>query len=562
MLFNGNFSKTGKASYWKRICCILLCLLYSSFLISESRTVKVGISPNEPKMFIDSEGKAAGIFIDILEDIAAKEGWKLEYYEGSFDAIFYRTVNGDIDLMPDVAITPEREKVLDFHKEPVLSSWSEIYARKGMEINSVLDLNNHSIAVLEKSVQQRTIESWIKGFDLTTKLVKVHSFDAAFQTVAEGKADCAVSNYLFGRRHFKQYGLENTGIVFEPSTLFFATAKGRNSDLLAAIDKHLKTMKHLPKSTYYTSLQRWISHEEGFKFPPWLKITVSVIILALILTTIYGIILKHQVNIRTKELRESNLEMEKRIIERTAELEKAMVKAQEADMLKSAFLATMSHELRTPLNSIIGFTGILLQELPGPLNEEQHKQLNIVQNSAHHLLDLINDILDLSKIEAGQLELHYESFWLNESIEKTLKIIMPQIEKKGLRLETDISPPILQVYSDKRRLEQVILNLLSNAIKFTEKGYIKLKTFLRNGKCVIQVQDTGIGISAENMDTLFQPFRQIDSGLTRQYEGTGLGLNICARLIDKMGGTITVDSTVGEGSSFTVTIPYLKEEMG
>jgi signal transduction histidine kinase len=294
--------------------------------------------------------------------------------------------------------------------------------------------------------------------------------------------------------------------------------------------------------------------------PAWLKFTILIVILALVLTVIYGLTLKHQVNIRTLELRKSNQEMEQRIIERTAELEK--VKAKEADMLKSAFLATMSHELRTPLNSIIGFTGILLQELPGHINEEQRKQLTIVQNSAHHLLDLINDILDISKIESGQLDLHYESFFLNDSIDKVVKIVMPQAEKNGLELKVEISQSELEVYCDKRRLEQVILNLISNAIKFTETGYVAIIVHSEEDKYQIQVQDTGIGIAPEDLEQLFLPFHQNDTGLTRQYEGTGLGLNICLKLINMMGGTITVDSIPGKGSIFTVIMPYKKEFTG
>ena len=562
MIFRSNRQKDDQLTGWLKIWCMLIFLFLSGFLLAQTRTVKVGISQNDPKMFIEPSGKPAGIFIDILEAIAAKEDWKLEYYEGSFDAIYYRVAKGDLDLMPDVAISPTREKDLDFHKEPVLSSWSQIYTRKGLEINSILDLDGHSIAVLEKSIQHNVIESWIKGFGLKVKIIKVHNFDAAFAAVANGIADCAVSNYLYGRRHCKQYGLVDTGVVFEPATLYFATTKGKNQDLLDAIDKHLLTMKKVPNSAYYAALKRWVSKDEGFMLPAWLKFTILIVILALVLTVIYGLTLKHQVNIRTLELRKSNQEMEQRIIERTAELEKAMLKAKEADMLKSAFLATMSHELRTPLNSIIGFTGILLQELPGHINEEQRKQLTIVQNSAHHLLDLINDILDISKIESGQLDLHYESFFLNDSIDKVVKIVMPQAEKKGLELKVEISQSELEVYCDKRRLEQVILNLISNAIKFTETGYVAIIVHSEEDKYQIQVQDTGIGIAPEDLEQLFLPFHQIDTGLTRQYEGTGLGLNICLKLINMMGGTITVDSIPGKGSIFTVIMPYKKEFTG
>ena len=230
-------------------------------------------------------------------------------------------------------------------------------------------------------------------------------------------------------------------------------------------------------------------------------------------------------------------------------------KAQEADRLKSAFLASMSHELRTPLNSIIGFTGILLQGLVGSLNEEQTKQLRMVQNSANHLLNLINDILDISKIEAGQLVISSDAFNLNESIEKAIQTITPLAEMKGLNLIKEVQPGIGVIVSDQRRVEQILLNLLNNAVKFTNEGEVRLECTIKKKKIVISITDTGIGIKENDQVKLFNPFQQIDSGLSRKYEGTGLGLSICKRLVEKLGGKIWLKSRWGKGSTFTFTLP-------
>lgn len=266
-------------------------------------------------------------------------------------------------------------------------------------------------------------------------------------------------------------------------------------------------------------------------------------------------------------LRELNENLEQLVAERTTELQAAVIRAEAADRIKSAFLATMSHELRTPLNSIIGFTGIVLQGLAGPLNVEQSKQLGMVQGSARHLLELINDVLDLSKIEAGQLEVRSEAFDLETSVSRVMESVAPLADNKSLSLVCNIPPDLpQQVLGDKRRTEQILLNLLNNAIKFTDSGSVTLDVSvladadLDDGRgpqaaVSISVSDTGIGIKPEDLSNLFQPFQQVDSGLTRQHDGTGLGLAICRRLTDLMGGRITGTSEWTVGSRFTVILP-------
>jgi len=256
-----------------------------------------------------------------------------------------------------------------------------------------------------------------------------------------------------------------------------------------------------------------------------------------------------------QELQQLNAELEERVIQRTSELAEAKERAEESDRLKSAFLATMSHELRTPLNSIIGFSGILQQEMVGPLNDEQKKQMAIVRTSAGHLLSLINDVLDLSKIEAGQLTLANDVFELRASIEKVVKSVQPLADEKGLSLTVRVAPDISTIRSDQRRVEQILLNLLGNALKFTDRGGIGV-TCSRSGTSVrMSVTDTGIGIRDVDIPNLFKPFRQLESGMSRRYEGTGLGLSICRKLVENLGGEIWVESVAGRGSTFSLSLP-------
>lgn len=257
-----------------------------------------------------------------------------------------------------------------------------------------------------------------------------------------------------------------------------------------------------------------------------------------------------------RDLKKAYDQLEIKVAERTSELAVAKYKAEESDRLKSAFLASMSHELRTPLNSIIGFTGIILQELVGPLNEEQIKQLSMVKDSAHHLLSLINDVLDLSKIEAGQFNVASELFDMKDILDSVTGSVAPMAGKKRLSVESDISPSVPSIKSDKRRVEQVLLNLVNNSIKFTEKGGVKVNCYTDGDWIITSVKDTGIGIKSEDRAKLFRAFQQIETGLSRRFEGTGLGLSICKKLIGLLGGEIYAHSDgPGKGSTFIFKLP-------
>jgi signal transduction histidine kinase len=257
----------------------------------------------------------------------------------------------------------------------------------------------------------------------------------------------------------------------------------------------------------------------------------------------------------TEALRQSEERLEQLVKERTQELEAAKLIAEAANRTKSEFLANMNHELRTPLTAIIGFSSVLLEKVFGPLNDKQEQYVRGINKCGYQQLNLINDLLDLAKIEAGREELDIVTLSVEPICQDCLAVIREQAIARGLELLLEIAPDVTICNADDRRLRQILLNLLSNAVKFTEYGFVKLKVEKKSGFINFAVIDTGIGIAPEDQQKLFQTFQQVGSDRDRQRQGTGLGLALSKNLALLHGGDITVESELGKGSNFTLLLP-------
>ena len=231
-------------------------------------------------------------------------------------------------------------------------------------------------------------------------------------------------------------------------------------------------------------------------------------------------------------------------------------KLREVDVLKSEFLASMSHELRTPLNSIIGFADVLLEGLDGDLNERMEEDVRLIRESGNHLRGLIGDILDMSKIEAGRMDLRYEEVDMTQLANDVMATAAPLAQEKKLFLHLDIDENVKPVVADRTRLRQVMWNIVGNAIKFTEKGSVTISVQAQSTHVLCSIRDTGIGIKEENINAVFEQFRQIDGGLNRAAGGTGLGMPITKKLVELHGGDIWLESVYGQGTTFLFTVPY------
>lgn len=236
------------------------------------------------------------------------------------------------------------------------------------------------------------------------------------------------------------------------------------------------------------------------------------------------------------------------------ELTRANIRLKELDHLKSMFIASMSHELRTPLNSIMGFTGIILQGMVGKISDEQRKQLTMVKSSSTHLLSLINDIIDVSKVEAGKVDIYVKKFDLLSITKEIINSFTVLTKEKDLKIDLEM-PKKIMVESDERRVKQILVNFVSNAIKFTDKGSVSVCVLQISDSAIeISVADTGIGIKNEDMDKLFKAFSRIPvEGVIK--EGTGLGLYLSRKISELLGGEIKAESEFGKGTVFTLTLP-------
>lgn len=299
---------------------------------------------------------------------------------------------------------------------------------------------------------------------------------------------------------------------------------------------------------------------------PWLRAAVELKDIGIVLpdfalhdSTVDLLQLQQNTNVSLHEAKELNITLERRVADRTSELSLANAELSRVMQSKDDFLSAMSHELRTPLNAILGLSESLCEGVYGGLTDKQSKSINTIAESGHHLLSLINDLLDIAKIGAGKMDLDWTNSNLEDLCKSSIRFISGLASKKKISVSLFTDPIASIIHADQRRLKQILVNLLSNAVKFTEAGgHISLQTRSNPERNAIEISvtDNGIGISNSDMERLFRPFTQLDSKLSRQYAGTGLGLSLVLRLAELHGGSVEVKSELGKGSCFTVSLPW------
>lgn len=532
-----------------------------------ARVVNVALYENVPKIYTNRNGQAAGLFPEILQAIASAEGWTLRYVPCKWRECIEQTLNGTLDLFPDLAFSSERAQQFDFHSLSVTNGWSQVYIHPRLKAFSLADLAGLRVAVLDDELQPPRFAKLMASGNYPYQERLVESLEGGFTAVLADEVDAVVSNRIFAAHYASVYQLRETPIIFLPSSRYFVTGKGRNADLLERIDANLKEWRRDANSIYFQALYRVLSPPPEIIVPYWVQYTVIGMSLGLGLMVAVTLLLRWQVKQRTAALVETTRalqnqrnHLESLVAERTAELLKAKLLAEQMTLVKSEFIAHISHEIRTPINAVLGMLYLALQQDLMPV---VRNYLSKAQGAAHALLSLVNDVLDLSKIEAGKLNIECVEFEFDQVLEHVSDVISFQAIHKNLEflIRHDLSIPSVLI-GDPLRLNQILINLCGNAVKFTEHGQIELSVQaqkLHDDKLLLQicVRDSGIGISEDLQPCLFDKFAQGgQSDLSTTRSGSGLGLPICKQLLELMGGHIWLESTqLGVGTSIAFNLP-------
>lgn len=504
--------------------------------LEQHPTIRTAIDPSwAPVEFVDEEGIFQGISADYLKWLEGLLGVKFEVAkELSWQEAMVAFKRGEVDIFTSIRRTSEREEFFEF-TDTYTSFPIVIFTGPEVPfIGSMKELDGRRVGVVEGYAIHELLVANYPTIELITTLDTVE----ALKMLSRGELDAYVGNLLVTSYYLSRLGYTHIKVAGEtPYQNNQSMGVRKDWPILASILN--KAINAIPAAERNAIYSRWVSvrYERGFDYDLLWKVLAGVAVLFAIF--IYW----------NRRLAGLNRQL---VISRN--------EAEVANRVKSTFLATMSHELRTPLNSIIGFTGIILQGMSGKVNEEQGKQLTMVKNSANHLLSLINDILDTSKIEAGMVELSLKEFSLDNVVREVVETLSPAASEKGLEVLTEV-PEVITLTSDKRWVKQVLMNLVSNAVKFTDQGSVKIAARVPGDENLeVRVIDTGVGIKKEDMDKLFLPFQQLDVSLTKKHGGTGLGLHLTKKLVTLLGGDISAKSEYGRGSEFTFTIPLRYQE--
>ncbi len=653
----------------------LIVLLLATVTPASAQTIRAGLEQNPPLSFIDDSGKAAGLLVDLLNDVAAKEGWQIEYVPDTFKRCLEKLKNHEIDLMVTIAWSDPRAKIYDYNQVNAIAVWGTLYTPQDTEIESFFDLEDKKIAVMRRDIHYKALRNMLKNFGINVNFVEVDNFDKVFNLLKNHNVDAGVVGSMYAIGKENKFRVHASPLVFNPIRVHYAAAKDTHADLLQAIDLHLGELKKDRSSLYYQALERWLGVVGKSGTPAWVKPTLLAVTTAICFMLAFILLLRSQVKTRTRHLENEvterartgkalqqseqnyrelvenanaiilrwNLQGEvtflndfaerffgftkeeltgKKVIgtivpeqasdgsdlkdmidgicrepdefanninenickngdrvwiswnnrpvfdeterlvgvlsvgQDVTEQIKAEQKQLQLDQAKDDFISTAAHELRTPLTSIIGYAELLRDNTGDVLSlQQQHDFHAELCNKGHVLARIIDDLLDVSRLQKGTpLPLHLNDIDLLRLVTDIVRQHETLNQDHTFTLEIKTAKLLTREF-DQDRITQVLENLLSNAIKYSDSGSTISTTLdATDDNFRVTITDQGIGMTEEEMAQMFDHFYRADQSDT-SIGGLGLGMSIVKQIVESHSGAIKIESTPGQGTRISFTLP-------
>lgn len=538
---------------WTSAVVAFAVLANAGPLQAEKQTIRVGVYQNRPKVFRNEQGSTQGIFIDLLKEAAKEENWQLDYVYGTWTEGLDRLTHGQIDLMPDVSFSVDREKKWKFNRDPVLSDWFQVLCLRDHPVVSILDLADKRIAVLQESVQQKSLESTVNDFGLRAEIIPMPDYQTGLQMLKQHKVDLMIANRYFAvDAEAGNPEIEASPVIFNPTRLHFAAPLSGRESLLDAIDRHLARWKNNPDSIYYTSLKHWTGETPETVLPRLIKYSALALCGALVLFAGVTLLLRWQVRLRTAELRTRTNELETAL----QQLHETQAKAIQQERLHALgqMASGIAHDFNNILTPIIGLADILL------LYPERIKDADLVQKNLENISKAGRDGAEIVK----RMKEFYRAYETEvcikidpcDAVETVVELSKPrwaQVGEDGRR-HIEIKTRLARgsyILAQETELREALMNLIGNALDaIPESGTITLSVRQEKGTVAISVSDTGTGMTPEVKEKCLAAFYT-----TKGRNGTGIGLAMVKDFCDKNRAGLEIDTREGAGTTVSMTFP-------
>jgi ABC-type amino acid transport substrate-binding protein len=560
--------KNRKPRYLDRGLCILAIFLLVTALCcpaAATRDVRVALTELRPTLYTDDQGKPAGFFVDLITDIAAREDWHVIWVRGSLSESWERLSTGEIDLLPGVASTPERETIYDFSHEPVLAVWSQVYARPGSGINTILDLDGKRIATVKGALSGIAFEDYARKFGINATFLEKDTPAEVFAATASGEADALVVYNTAGQADAVTYGLAATPVMFNPTQFGFAVQKGTNQDLLPVIDRYVIEGKGNPSSTYSQSMQRWFGIKANSVIPPWLFESLLVVVVIAILFLGMSFFLRREVRHKTAELVRQNEELQKEIVSRRQAESQLVTRNEELHTAYEQLSAT-GQELRTKYQEL-GRSEAALMQARSKLSLLNTLTFQDIQSGIFSLSGFIQlakwekqpDAAQ-AKLKKGEEILHslseslafakkYQDLGIQQprwqNVNYVLLSAISHLDFSRIRHNLDVSR--LEIYADPL-LEDVFVTLMENVLRHGAGATEVSIRYRKNpGSITIFIEDNGPGIPAGQKETIFSRENTQTGGSNRLF--------FAREILSITSITIVENGEPGKGARFELVVP-------